>query len=159
VLHLGYVPAHRTPPSKTARNDSPMPTKFKQQTAESRIPTVLVAEDNFDTRWLTAEFLRMSGYRVIEAMNSVEAIDVLCSGTAVDLVFSDVYMPGSPDGFALVQWVTNQCPHLSVLITSAAPAEATRAAGLALDFLEKPYDLEVLLRRIESMLHKQFLSP
>ena len=136
-----------------------MPTELQQQPAESRIRTVLLAEDNFDTRWLTAEFLRMNGYRVIEAMNSVEAIGVLCSGTAVDLVFSDVYMSGGSDGFALAQWVANHCPQISVIITSAAPGEATRAAGLALEFLEKPCDLEVLLRKIESLLQTQSPKP
>jgi CheY-like chemotaxis protein len=136
-----------------------MPPESQQQPAESRIRTVLVVEDNFDTRWSTAEFLRINGYRVVEAMNSVEAIGVLSSGTAVDLVFSDVYMPGGFDGFALAQWIANECPQVSVLITSAAPGEATRAARLTLEFLEKPYDLEVLLRKIETMLQTQFPSP
>jgi CheY-like chemotaxis protein len=136
-----------------------MPSESQQQPAESGIRTVLVAEDNFDTRWVTAVFLRMNGYRVVEAMNSVEAIGVLCSGTAVDLVFSDLYMPGGFDGFAPAQWIANQCPQVSVLITSAAPCEAARAAGLTLQFLEKPYDLEVLLRKIEAMLQTQFPSP
>ena len=136
-----------------------MPPESQQQPAEARSRTVLVAEDNFDTRWLTAEFLRMSGYRVIEAMNSIEAMGVLCSGTAVDLVFSDVYMPGGFDGIALAQWVATQCPKVPVLITSAAPGEATRAAGLAVEFLEKPYDLVVHRLKIESMLRTQLASP
>ena len=136
-----------------------MSPEMQQQAAESRIRTVLVAEDNFDTRWLTAEFLRMSGYRVVEAMNSTEAIAVLCSGTSVDLVFSDVYMPGGFDGFALAQWIAKQRPQVSVLITSGAPAEATRAARQGLEFFEKPYDLPLLLRRIESMLKTQLRLP
>jgi CheY-like chemotaxis protein len=135
-----------------------MPPESQQQRAEACFQTVLVAEDNFDTRWLTAEFLRMNGYRVVEAMNSVEAIGILCSGTAVDLVFSDVYMLGGFDGFSLAQWIADHCHKVSVLMTSAAPSEATRAAGLALEFLEKPYDLEVLLRKIDSMLHTQVPS-
>lgn len=136
-----------------------MPPELQEEPAESRIRTVLLAEDNFDTRWMTAEFLRMNGYRVVEAINSVEAIVVLCSGTAVDLVFSDVYMPGGFDGFALAEWIAKQCPQVSVLITSAAPGEAARAAGQALEFMEKPYDLEVLLLKIKLMLQTRFPPP
>jgi CheY-like chemotaxis protein len=136
-----------------------MSPEFQQRPAESHTRTVLVAEDNFDTRWSIAEFLRMNGYRVVEAMNSTEAIAVLCSGTAVDLVFSDVYMPGGFDGFALAQWIAKQRPQVSVLITSGAPAEGARAAAQGLEFLEKPYDLAVLLRKIELALQTRLRLP
>ena len=113
-----------------------------------------MVEDFFDLRSLTADFLRTNGYRVIEAINSVEAISVLSSGTAVDLVFTDVYMPGGWDGFALAEWIAQQCPHVSVLITSARVDEENRAAACARAFVRKPYDPVMLLQKIELLLQR-----
>ena len=56
---------------------------------------VLVVEDEILIRSAAAEFLRGAGYKVIEAANAVEAVAVFASRVQIDLVFSDINMPGS----------------------------------------------------------------
>jgi CheY-like chemotaxis protein len=126
--------------------------EFRHQHGASSVRTVLIVEDNFEVRSVTAEWLRMHDFHVIEAVNSVEAASVLCSQVSVDLVFSDVYMPRGIDGFDLAQWIAKQRPGIPVLLTSGKPEESSKATQGAVPFLRKPYEPEALLRRIESML-------
>jgi len=80
--------------------------------------TVLIVEDHFWTRYTAAEYFRGSGYRVIEANNADEAVSVLASGSRVDVVFSDIGMPGSMDGLALADWIAQRYPGLPLILTS-----------------------------------------
>jgi CheY-like chemotaxis protein len=74
--------------------------------------TVLVVEDEVLIRWVIAEHLRECGYRVIEAGNGDEAIEILRrTALTIHVVFSDVRMPGTTDGFALAQWVRTAAGH------------------------------------------------
>jgi DNA-binding LytR/AlgR family response regulator len=60
-----------------------------------------------------AQYLRDCGHRVIEAINADEAITVLSQREmAVDIVFSDIEIPGSMDGFALAKWIRERHPDL-----------------------------------------------
>jgi DNA-binding NtrC family response regulator len=58
------------------------------------------------------------GYRVFEGSNVAEAKAVLHADTPIDLVFSDVNMPGNPNGFALAVWIRQRHPNTKVLLTS-----------------------------------------
>src|SRR5262249_60223603 len=69
---------------------------------------ILFVEDEVLIRMAVADYLRDCGYRVIEAGNADEAIKVLCSNESVDVVCSDVQMPGSMDGFGLAQWIRRE---------------------------------------------------
>jgi CheY-like chemotaxis protein len=71
--------------------------------ADEPIHTILVVEDEVLIRLPLAEYLRDCGYRVFEASNVAEAKAVLDADTPVDLVFSDVNMPGNENGFALAR--------------------------------------------------------
>ena len=83
--------------------------------------TVLLVEDNTQVRNVTALRLKNLGYQVIEAENAPAAIDVLRSGKAVDLVFSDVVMPGGMSGFGLARWIREHMPAVRILLTSGSP--------------------------------------
>ena len=114
---------------------------------------LLIVEDHFDTRWTTAAYLRDAGYRVIEAGDAEEAMSVLSAGTHVDLVFSDINMPGDFNGNLLADWIAKHHPSIPVLLTSGAPGEAhIAAAGSARRFIAKPSDPTELIRLIETML-------
>lgn len=94
-----------------------------------------------------AEFLRQSGYRVSEAVNAAEAIDALNTKFAVDLVVTDVRMPGNMDGFALAEWVRVNRAGVEVILCSG-DLEAKEKAGRLQDvgaFLPKPYTGRALL--------------
>jgi DNA-binding NtrC family response regulator len=114
---------------------------------------LLIVEDHFDTRWATAAYLRDAGYRVIEAGDAKEAMSVLSAGTHVDIVFSDINMPGDFNGNLLAQWIAKHHPSVPVLLTSGAPGKAHIAAtGSARAFIAKPCDPTELIRLIEAML-------
>lgn len=124
----------------------------KQHALRRYTPVVLIVEDHFLTRCTAAVYLREAGYRVIEAADAAEAISALASGTRVDLVFSDVYMPGGLDGHGLARWVAQHQPAVPVVLTSAAPQDSALLAAGSARFLIKPYLLTEVERLIAGLL-------
>ena len=116
----------------------------------TRYPVVLVVEDEPLIRSPVAEYLRMAGYKVIEAANAAEAVEVFASGTVIHLVFSDVNMPGLMDGIGLARWISRHHPGVHVILTSAI-SHAARAGEIAMAFLPKPYRLAEAALRIRSL--------
>jgi CheY-like chemotaxis protein len=116
-------------------------------------PTVLIVEDEVLIRMSVADYLRHCGYRVIEANNADEAVEIL-TGAHVDVVFTDVNMPGSRDGFGLARWVRRERPGVKVIITSGVGRATQEAAKLCEDgpLLDKPYVHEELEQRIRRLL-------
>lgn len=124
-----------------------------RQEPEKLKRTVLVVEDHFVTRWTAAGYLRRLGFHVIEAISAPEAKSVLSSGTPVDVVFSDINMPGGEDGYLLAQWIGDHYPSLPVLLTSGDPEDGSAySKGALRQFLGKPYEPDVLVATLRSML-------
>jgi two-component system, response regulator PdtaR len=98
---------------------------------------VLVIEDEDLIRSAVAEELRAAGLQVIEAINATEAMDYLNSTGEVDLVFTDVNLPGAIGGLELARWMKARRPDVPVFITSGTQS-ASAVAGLG-RFLPKPY--------------------
>jgi len=121
---------------------------------ETRLETVLIVEDEILVRMVIADYLRECGYRVIEAGNAAEAIKVLRSPERVDIVFSDVQMPGEMDGFGLASWVRGNIPGLKVLLTSGNARAASTAGDLCEEgpLEQKPYHPQTILTRIRRLL-------
>ena len=117
-------------------------------------PSVLVVEDEVLVRTSVAEYLRACGYRVLEANDADEAILILRSDGRIDIVFTDVQMPGSLDGFGLAQWVRRERPEIRIIITSGVARVSKDAADLCEEgpLLAKPYDHRELERRIRWLL-------
>jgi CheY-like chemotaxis protein len=117
--------------------------------------TILVVEDEVLIRIVIAEYLRDCGFRVIEATNADEALQVLQHAQIrVDVVFTDVEMPGSMDGFGLSRWIREQRPDVDVIL-AGTPARATEAAAELCESgpdLAKPYDPQLVLDRIRRLL-------
>jgi CheY-like chemotaxis protein len=121
---------------------------------ESASETILIVEDEVLIRFDVADYLRGCGYRVIEAGNASEAMAILQSGHRIDLVFTDVQLPGSMDGFALARWVRMHQPEIKVILTSGAARSAQVAGHLCEDgpLEKKPYEPQQLLERIRATL-------
>lgn len=123
-------------------------------TGTQTIDTVLVVEDDVLIRLVIAGYLRDCGLRVIEAANAAEAVAVLSHPEhAVNVVFTDVVMPGEMDGFALAQWVRREKPDVEVIL-AGTPARAADAASDLCEQgpdLSKPYDPKLVLDRIRRM--------
>jgi CheY-like chemotaxis protein len=116
-----------------------------------------VVEDEVLVRLVIAEYLRECGYKVYEAVNAGEALEMLqSSGVAIDVVFSDVQMPGEMDGFGLARWVRANKPGVQVILTSGVERSADIAATLceAGPLLEKPYPPQDVVDRIKQLIAK-----
>lgn len=125
------------------------------QSSDSRpAPTILVVEDDVLVRTVVAAYLRECGFDVVEAGRADEAIRVIQVGVPIDLVFSDVNMPGDMDGFALAAWLQQQHPAIKVMLTTGAHATVMQAGEVVSrgEVLAKPYRYETLLIRIREML-------
>ena len=116
--------------------------------------TVLVVEDEVLLRLIISEYLRDCGYRVVEAANADEAVLVLGhQHLAVDILFSDIDMPGSMDGFGLAQWTRSNRPGLEVILTGSVPRAVNAAASLCEDGpVPKPYEPQSVHDRIQRLL-------
>ena len=119
-------------------------TKLKR-----RLTTILVVDDREDARQTAAIMLRELGYGVVEADAGATALDILVelSGT-IDLVFSDIMMPGGLNGFELAYAVNDRWPNIKVLLTSGGYPDNT-ASESDLDatkfwVLPKPYRMAAL---------------
>ncbi|WP_119303375.1 response regulator [Dongia deserti] len=114
--------------------------------------TVLIVEDEVFLRSSVSDYLRSCGLHVIEAANALEAIRVLKSGTDIDVIFSDVQMPGSIDGVTLAQWISREHPGIKVILTSGLAARAWSGVSDRHQIVPKPYDHCDLALRIRMLL-------
>jgi CheY-like chemotaxis protein len=133
---------------------TPQPIQF-QTTATPA--TILVVEDEVLVRLVIAEYLRDCGYKVHEAAHASEAVAVLqAPEVSIDLVFSDVIMPGAMDGFALARWIRDHHPRIDVILTSGIDRSADIAGMLceAGPLMAKPYDPDGVVDRIKQLMAK-----
>jgi CheY-like chemotaxis protein len=105
---------------------------MSSDTADSAKPAVVVVvEDEILLRLAISEYLRDCGYRVIEAASADEAVLVLTkSELEVDVLFSDIELPGAMDGFALAHWTRANRPGLEVILTGSVPHAVNAATNL-----------------------------
>ncbi len=110
--------------------------------------TVLLVEDNADVAEVGAGYLRQLGYRVRSVANAQAALAALRLDAEVDLVFSDILMPGGMNGLDLAHEIAVRFPGIPVLLTTGYSASAQDAVRQGLVVLQKPYDLDSLRRSI-----------
>ena len=118
--------------------------------------TVLVAEDEDALREMVAEVLRIQGYTVLEAASGQAALEVWERATSpVDLLVTDMVMPGGIMGGELAERLTSQCPGLRVIYTSGySPGMAGQDISLLerRNFLPKPYSIGKLAQFVRECL-------
>src|SRR5947209_2683162 len=105
---------------------------------------VLVVEDEVLVRVAAAHQLRSLGYTVIEAGNASQALEVLQSSISIDLLFTDIMMPGLLDGADLARAVVSEYPATKIMLTSAAMQHGPGFEKLPM--LYKPYTFDELQR-------------
>jgi CheY-like chemotaxis protein len=119
-------------------------------------PTILVVEDEELVRDFAVELLREFAYEVLAAANGREAMALIDDpGTRIDLLFTDIVMPGELDGFALAREARRRRPALPVLYTSGytnrTDGDDAEAFG---PMVPKPYRPEQLRTEIERALRR-----
>ncbi len=112
-------------------------------------PTVLLVEDEVLIRLMIADELRGRGIHVLEASSADEALTVLESALPVHLLFTDIHLPGAMNGVALANLAHVRYPRLKLIITSS---QEPAGGAVADTFIAKPYDLPVVISRVEALL-------
>ncbi|EJM56142.1 hybrid sensor histidine kinase/response regulator [Pseudomonas sp. GM48] len=146
-VQLYFPRTSRSAPSETPNLDVP------QRGGHERI---LVVEDNEAVRVSAVELLREEGYRILTATNGDVAMQMLLQGVAVDLIFTDVVMPGLIKSSDLAAWAKVQEPPVAVLFTSGHTRDIiSRNHQLSPDthLLSKPYNPEALKQMVRMVLN------
>ena len=116
---------------------------------------VLVAEDDESVRETVVAMLNDLGYRVLKAKDAQSALTIIESGMPIDLLFTDVVMPGPLKSTELARKARERMPHLAVLFTSGYSENAIVHSGRLdehVELLSKPYSREELARKIRHVL-------
>jgi two-component system, response regulator PdtaR len=126
----------------------------QEQDAHESLGTVLLVEDEVLVRMDIADELRRHGFKVIEVATADDAIDTLKSVAAVDVVLTDVNMPGRTNGLDLARYVASTKPATKVAVMSAHLPEVPEHAQLFDVFLPKPFLPEALIGQIQALLDR-----
>jgi DNA-binding NtrC family response regulator len=117
-------------------------------TPNSKSPIVLVAEDEALVRELSVVELQDAGYTVFEAANAGQALAILETGVPVDVLFTDVNMPGEIDGMGLARLVHRRWPRVGLIVTSGKTDIPETELPDDGHFIRKPYRLSEMSRMV-----------
>ena len=111
----------------------------------------LIAEDEILIRWALADELRGSGWDIIDVATADDAIEVLQTAIEVDLIITDVKMPGRANGFDLAALVIRKRPTVKVVIMSGDARPQDGDERLFDVFVAKPFDERELVEQLRSL--------
>src|SRR5215469_1295199 len=142
------------PRAAPAGGKTASPTERRDEGNGHSKHTVLVVEDDPDVRNITVARLGEFGHHVLEAENAKAALDILGRGDAVDLLFTDIAMPGGMNGLELARRALQLRPGIGVLFVSGYTSSAHTEGSTPGEFLQKPYRQEDLGRALHRALHR-----
>lgn len=112
---------------------------------------VLLVEDEDVVRFVGCEAVTEAGHDVLEAANADEALAILEAADDVELLFSDIRMPGSMDGLDLARLVHERWPRIKILLTSGHARLRDRDLPDDGRFLPKPYQIDTLRQTLDEL--------
>jgi PAS domain S-box-containing protein len=134
TLYLPALPEHEVVDADAAGAAAP----------DARVrPAVLIVDDSAEVAEVTSALFEHLGYDTFYRESAEAALKLLADGARIDLVFSDIVMPGAIDGVGLASEIRSHYPHLPVLLTTGY-SDATHAVPADLRILRKPFDSEAL---------------
>ena len=140
------------------RQDEDRPVSSKHRAVAGGSETILVVEDDDDVSATVVEMLTDLGYRTLEAENAKAALKILAKHPEIDLLFTDIVMPGGMTGTELAREARRLYPRLKILLTSGYTARAM-ANGFhdieGLELLNKPFRKRDLAARLRSVLERK----
>jgi CheY-like chemotaxis protein len=113
---------------------------------------VLIVEDEMIVRLIGSDTLADAGYEVVEAETADEALRILDQHGDIEVLFTDIRMPGSMNGLELARVVHERWPAVKILITSGDTFPQDSEIADHGRFLAKPYRTEVLRREVDKLL-------
>ncbi len=145
-------------PQAKSNNEALMKEYASNHAPRAEGETVLLVEDDEGVRELAATFLQDLGYAVLEATNGKQALALLEEGHPIDLLFTDLVMPGGMNGLELSREALRRRPAMKVLHTSGYMENALAYDGqfdVGIQLLTKPYTKEALAQRIRLVLERE----
>ncbi|WP_154661119.1 response regulator [Microvirga lotononidis] len=116
---------------------------------------VLVVEDDPLVRAIAADTLEEEGFEVIEAPSADHAVSVLKIRNDIRVLFTDVTMPGTMNGFDLARLAQQQYPHIAVLVTSGALPPGFNSVAPEARFIPKPYKVREVVSLIRQLVSEK----
>ena len=120
-------------------------------------PMVLIVDDSPEVAEVTSSLFENLGYDTVYRDSAEAALKLLAEGAKIDLVFSDIVMPGTIDGVGLATEVRARYPHLPVILTTGY-SDAAQAAPPDLKILRKPFDSDALRSFIQDTMEVSLAS-
>jgi two-component system, response regulator PdtaR len=114
--------------------------------AMTNIPAILIVENEVLVLLLAVSTFSDAGFRVIEANNADDALGLLEADSNVQLLFTDVSMPGKMNGLALAREVHDRWPHIGIMVVSGHSIPEAQDLPTGFRFLPKPYCPESVVR-------------
>lgn len=122
--------------------------------------TILIVEDDASIRSSLSQYLEWCGFNVLQADTGLAAVDKIKQHSQLELVFTDVVMPGVMDGVALAAWIAAHHPHLIVMAASEDPQRLEAVRNLCGPYVfQKPYDRRYITRAMREALSARFALP
>ncbi|WGS54792.1 response regulator [Paraburkholderia sp. D15] len=140
------------------REEEDLETNVDPGPAKGGTETILVVEDDEEVRTTVVEMLSDLGYRVLKAKDAQSALAIVESGVPIDLLFTDVVMPGPLRSTELARKARERLPAIAVLFTSGYTDNAIVHSGRldeGIELLSKPYTHEALARKVRYVLQTQ----
>jgi two-component system, NtrC family, sensor kinase len=116
--------------------------------AKRHAGTVLIVEDNAEVAEVAKAYLEELGYQVKQAASAQAGLDLVAHESDINLVFSDILMPGGMNGLELAAAIRQRAPHIAVLLTTGYSSSAQDAVRQGFAVLQKPYNLAALERAL-----------
>ncbi len=137
-------------PAATPQRQEHSPEDISVMATAHDSGTVLLIEDDLSLAELTSALLEHAGYTVKVAHSAAAALNMLKRGSRIDVVFSDIVMPGGMNGFQLARTLRKEFPDVPVLLTTGFSGAADVAQIRGIEIIPKPYDPD----RVTSQLAK-----
>ena len=119
--------------------------------SERIAPVILVVEDEALVRLAAVGMLEDAGFCMIEAVDGDQALELLAADSDIQLLFTDVTMPGTIDGLALARHVRDRWPHIAIMIVSAKQMAHTEELPPGSRFEQKPYSPDAVVRHAREL--------
>lgn len=119
---------------------------------QHRSAVILVVEDEILTRMGIVDYLQAQGYTLLEAQTGQQALEMLAREDRVDIVFTDVDMPGGIDGLMLASEVNAGWPSIGIIVTSGKAVPSERCLPQGSQFYPKPYRADAIHTAIVQLL-------
>src|SRR5256885_8916832 len=122
------------------------------------VPKVLVVEDEMMLRMRAVDIVQDAGFIPIEAVNADEALAILESRSDIELLFTDIQMPGSMDGLKLAHAVHERWPSIKIILVSGKLTLTDAEKPACSRFFGKPLEVKQMIAEMQEMIGKGSLS-